>query len=51
MTAQAGPAQFAFRAGRRDADDKEGDALVHEVSWYGGRPMTPSNVSMMIIWP
>ncbi|MER9058372.1 hypothetical protein [Mesorhizobium sp. M0910] len=25
--------------------------LVHDVSWYGGRPVTPSKISMMIIWP
>lgn len=34
MTAHtfAGPAQFGFRAGRRDADDKKATPLFHDVS-------------------
>ncbi|ESY10733.1 hypothetical protein X751_30785 [Mesorhizobium sp. LNJC395A00] len=47
----AGPAQFGFRAGRRDVMTRKATSLLHDVSWYGECPVTQSNVSMMIIWP
>lgn len=45
----AGPARFAGRTGR--CGDDESAALVHHVSRYGGGPVTPSKVSIVIICP
>ncbi len=48
MTARtfAGAARFA---GRCDAVTTKAAHFFHDVSWYGGLLVTPSNVSTMII--
>ena len=46
-----GPARFFRPNGPCDAVTTKGERLFHDVSRYGGGPVTPSKVSMMIICP
>lgn len=47
----ADPPGFCGREGPCDAVTTKAVRFFHDLSWYSGRPVTPSNVSMMIIWP
>lgn len=37
--------------GSRDVVTAKAERFFHDVSQYGGGPVAPSKISMMIIWP
>lgn len=46
-----GPARFFRPNGPCDAVATKAERFFHDVSRYGGGPVTPSKISMMIICP